>query len=247
MSHPEHCPSSQKQSSNESESILQDKIQTLSKHYPEFINGCDSECLNLMCEADNVVLPGNTVVFRESDSCENFIWLTSGSVRVYKHSPDGREVTLYRVEPGDLCVLSLNSLLGNRPYPAEAKTEDEISGIMLNSKKFMLGIRQSDTFRTYVLRILTDRLNEMMLLVSEIAFQRLDLRLACMLGQRFERTSGDSLQITHVELARELGTTREVVSRILKEFERQSCIRLSRGRIHLVSQQGLDWFSEAID
>lgn len=247
MNHAEHRPFQSEPSETSPDGVSQDKIQLLAKHYPEFINGCDSECLGLMSKADNVEFPGNMVMFRERDPCENFIWLTSGSVRVYKHSPDGREVTLYRVEPGDLCVLSLNSLLGNRPYPAEAKTEGSISGIMLNSKKFMYGVHHSDTFRTYVLRIMTDRINDMMTLVSEIAFQRLDLRLACMLGQRFERTGGESLQITHAELARELGTTREVVSRILKEFEHQQCIRLSRGNIHLVSQQGLDWFGSAAE
>jgi len=247
MNHPESCHLSNKKTNQTSDSVSQDKIELLAKHYPKFIHGCDSECLNLMGEADNVEFPGNMVMFRENDPCENFVWLTSGSVRVYKHSPDGREVTLYRVEPGDLCILTLNSLLGKRPYPAEAKTEGTISGIMLNSKRFMQGVNQSDTFRTYVMRILTDRLNDMMTLVSEIAFQRLDLRLACMLGQRFERSGGENLQVTHAELARELGTTREVVSRILKEFENQKCIQLSRGSIHLLSPQGLDWASSAFE
>ena len=183
MIHPESCPAAENPASNEPTPLIQARIDVLSKHYPEFINGCDSECLNLMCQAKQIVLADNTVIFHESDPCKNFIWLTSGSVRVYKNSSNGREVTLYRVEPGDLCVLSLNSLLGNRPYPAEAKTEGEISGIMLDSKKFMQGVRQSETFRTYVLRVLTDRLNDMMTLVSEIAFQRLDLRLACLPDQ----------------------------------------------------------------
>lgn len=224
---------------------LNEKLEQLTRHYADFVSHCDNACMSLMDQASQVELPAGTVMFRENDPCTNFIWLTEGCVRVYKYSADGREMTLYRVEPGDLCVLSLNSLLGNRQFPAEAVAESDVSGLMLSSAQFFDGIGNSETFRTYVMRILTDRLHEMMTLVSEIAFHRLDLRLSCLLGQRFERNGGQSLQITHAELARELGTTREVISRILKEFEHQQCIRLSRGRINLVSPQGLDWFNQA--
>ncbi len=223
---------------------LSDKLEQLATHYNDFVSHCDSACMGLMDQASQVEIPAGNIMFRENDPCSNFIWLTEGCVRVYKYSADGREMTLYRVEPGDLCVLSLNSLLGNRQFPAEAIAESDVSGLMLSGSQFLDGIGNSDTFRTYVMRILTDRLHEMMTLVSEIAFHRLDLRLSCLLGQRFERNGGESLQITHAELARELGTTREVISRILKEFEHQHCIRLSRGRINLVSPQGLDWFSQ---
>lgn len=183
-------------------------------------------------------------MFREQDPCRNFIWLLNGSVRIYKHSPDGREVTLYRVEAGDLCILSLNALLGSRAYPAEAVSETEISGLMMPGEIFLNGVNESESFRTCVIKTLTERLHETMTLVSDVAFHRLDLRLACFLGQRFERSCGESLTVTHAELARELGTTREVISRILKEFEHQQCVKLSRGRIELVSQQGLDWFTQ---
>jgi CRP/FNR family transcriptional regulator len=182
-------------------------------------------------------------MFREQDPCQKFIWLLSGEVRIYKHSSDGREVTLYRVEAGDLCVLSLNALLGSRSYPAEAVAESEISGLMMQGDVFLKGINDSESFRTCVIKTLTERLHETMSLVSDIAFQRIDLRLACLLGQRFERSRGESLTVTHSELAMELGTTRETISRTLKEFEHQQCVRLSRGRIELVSQQGLDWFT----
>ncbi|HFD79017.1 MAG TPA: Crp/Fnr family transcriptional regulator [Gammaproteobacteria bacterium] len=218
-------------------------IRELASVYPDFVEQCDARALELLKQTERFQCPAGTVMFHEQDPCRNFIWLLQGSVRIYKHSADGREVTLYRVEPGDLCVLSLNALLGNRAYPAEAVAETAISGLVLNGDIFLQGIRESDSFRNYVLKTLTERLHDMMTLVSDIAFHRLDLRLACLLGQRFERSQGETLNVTHAELARELGTTREVVSRILKEFEHQQCVRLSRGRIRLVSQQGLDWFT----
>ena len=100
----------------------------------------------------------------------------------------------------------------------------------------------SQGFRKYVLQALVERLTDVISLISDITFRRLELRLACLMGQQFERSGGMPLRITHAELACELGTTREVISRILKDFERQQCISLNRGQIHLVSQDGLEWF-----
>jgi len=223
---------------------MSDKLARLAARYPDLIAGSDEQAIALLEQADQVGFAAGTVMFHENDPCRSFLWMLEGSVRVYKHSADGREVTLYRVQPGELCVLSLNALLGNRPYPAQAEAETDVTGLMLSGSAFLRGVEESATFRTYALKMLTDRLHDMMTLVSDIAFHRLHLRLACLLGQRFERSRGKPLSVTHAELARELGTTREVISRILKEFEHQRCVRLSRGRIHLVSQQGLDWFKQ---
>ena len=82
-----------------------------------------------------------------------------------------------------------------------------------------------------------------MYMIQNTAFNHLNMRLACMLGSLFERNQGPVLKITHQDLAHELGTTREVISRILKEFERQNCVNLSRGQIELASAEGLEWFS----
>ncbi len=219
-------------------------LERLAASYPGFVEESDRQALALLRKTEQVSLPANTIMFHENDPCRNFIWLLEGSIRVYKHSTDGREMTLYRVEPGELCILSLNSLLGDRAYPAEAISESSVTGLMLKGEDFLEGVDVSRTFRTYVVKMLTDRLYEVMMLVSDIAFHRLDLRLACLLGQRFERSRGEPLGVTHAQLACELGTTREVISRILKEFEHQQCVRLSRGRIYLESQQGLDWFTQ---
>jgi len=191
--------------------------------------------------------PAETFMFYEADPCQHFMWLLEGTVRIFKHSSAGREVTLYRVAPGELCLLSLNSLLGGQAYPASAKSDTAVRGLVITAAQFHRSLDMSKGFRSYVLQSLTERLSDMISLVSDIVFRRLDLRLACLLGQRFERSGGQPLRITHAELAHELGTTREVVSRILKEFERQDCIALTRGEIHLISQDGLEWFQQTAE
>lgn len=218
------------------------RLQKLLEIYPGLSNHLDDDCLNLLLKARPVSFETGTVLFRESDPCLDFMWLTEGSVRLYKHSEDGREITLYRVCAGELCILSLNNLLHGRPYAAEARCEEPVTGLLLSGADFQNAIDASPGFRKYVLATLANRLDEVMRLVADVVFRRLDLRLACLLGQMFERSRGESLDVTHEVLARELGTAREVISRILKELEQQQCIRLSRGRIQLVSAQGLKWF-----
>jgi CRP/FNR family transcriptional regulator len=211
--------------------------------YPAFEKHADEACLNVLGAAQLVEISAGTTIFHEASPCKEFMWLLEGSVRVFKNSEEGREVTVYRVSPGELCLLSLNSLLGGDSYPASAKSDTLTKGLMITAQQFHHLMENSRGFRNYVLQALVERLTDVMSLISDVTFRRLDLRLACLLGQQFERSGGMPLKITHAELACEMGTTREVISRILKEFERQQCISLNRGQIHLVSQDGLEWFT----
>ncbi|VAW77406.1 transcriptional regulator, Crp/Fnr family [hydrothermal vent metagenome] len=215
----------------------------LRNRYPEVDHLLQSDSEAFLGALDQTRIPAGTRLFRESDRCENFMWLLEGTIRVFKHSPEGREITLYRVNPGELCVLSLQCLLSDERFPADAVAEDVILGLTLSKDDFDTALDDSKKFRRYLLQVLSKRIGDVVQLVSEVTFQRLDLRLACLLGQLFERAKGNALETTHAKLARELGTTREMVSRLLKELEHQQCIRLSRGRIHLTSAEGLGWLS----
>ena len=216
----------------------------LLSQYPTLEKYVDEPCIKVLNEAKLVeVMPGE-IMFHEATPCNNFMWLLEGSIRVFKNSDEGREITVYRVSPGELCLLSLNSLFGGDNYPASAKSETHTKGLMITAQSFHYLMENSKGFRKYVLQSLVERLTDVMSLISDVTFRRIELRLACLLGQQFERSGGEPLRITHAELAFELGTTREVISRIIKEFERQECISLKRGEIQLVSQVGLEWFSK---
>ena len=215
----------------------------LIEQYKNLAPHVDEACATLLAEAKAIEIPQDTVMFHESDTCRDFMWLLEGEVRVSKHSEEGREVTLYRVTPGELCLLSLNNLLGGQRYPASATTETAVRGLMITADQFQRAIDTSKGFRSYVLQSLTERMTSMISLISDTTFRQLDLRLACFLGQQFERSAGQSLKITHSKIAQELGTTREVISRLLKEFERQECISLNRGEIQLLSNEALEWIT----
>lgn len=180
----------------------------------------------------------DTSLAESFSTCRKFMWILEGSVRVYRNSKEGREITLYRVMPGELCLMTLNSLLHGHPLSANAITETKTSSIVLDAEQFPILMDQLPQFRNYVVSTLAERAECMMQMVADITFQRLDLRLACLLGGLFQQSGGSPLKITHDELAKEIGSSREVISRILKELEHQGCILLSRGSIHMKSTLG---------
>ncbi len=219
-------------------------LKSLLARYPALTEDADDACWEMLNQAKLVSFDAHTVLFHEAMECHHLMLIVKGKVRVYKNSPEGREVTLYRVEPGQLCVHNLNNLVNGLSYPIMAQTETEMQGLIISRQIFQKALDESATFRNYVLRTLTERLSHMVDLVSGFAFDRLDLRIACWLNHQFEQACGKPITITHSELAQELGTTREMVSRILKDFEHKRCIQLARGKIHLQCKHTLKLVSQ---
>jgi CRP/FNR family transcriptional regulator len=222
----------------------QHKLKELLADYPDLIANADEACWEMLSEAKVHACTANTVLFREGMDCKHLMLIVEGSVRVYKNSEEGREVTLYRVEPGQLCIHNLNNLVDGIQFSVMASSETVMRGLVISRTAFHKALEQSASFRNYVLRNLTERLAHMANLVSGFAFDRLDLRVACWLTQQFERNCGRPVQVTHSDIAHELGTTREMISRILKDLEHKRCIQLARGRIHLLCKNTLHLVGE---
>lgn len=199
----------------------------------------DEAWIQALRAAREMVIPPGTVVIHRGDPCQNFLLVTRGTVRVYESSESGREIALYRTQGGDICILTLSNLLSGMDYAAEAVTEDEVGVVMIPMSLFQNAMAHSEAFRNFIMATLARRLSDVMRVVEQVTFQRLDLRLACLLGQLFERNKSAAISVTHEELARELGTSRVVISRLLKEFENMGCIRLGRSEIELLSPQAL--------
>ncbi len=204
--------------------------------FPELAKIDDSAWLDVLAEAQQVTIPAGTVLVRKDSPCKNFLLLHQGCVRVQQVSESGREIVLCRVRPGDISVLALMSLADGSAYPAEAIAETEVQGLCIGIPEFRKALAGSEGFRDFILARMAKRMCEIASLVAELAFERLDFRLATVLWQLFEEKKSRSLKITHERLGAELGTTREVVSRLLKELEqKKGCVKLRRGSIELVS------------
>lgn len=178
-----------------------------------------------------VALQPGQIIFRSGDQCQGLPLLLSGSVRVQMLGASGNGIVLYRMGQDDICTLSIGCLMSQRDYRAEALVEEAGSALLLPRDSFERLLDASPAFRRLVLASYGRRLDDLMMLVEEVAFRRMDQRLNDWLVQHSRQRS---IQITHQELAEELGTAREVVSRLLKELEREGKVHLGRGRIELL-------------
>lgn len=173
------------------------------------------------------------VLFRAGDRCQALPLVLDGGVRVQMTGVSGHSIVLYRMAADDICTLSIGCLMTGQGYRAEAVTEEPTRAALVPVGLFDRLMAQSAEFRLGIMASYGRRLDDLMLLVEEVAFRRMDTRL-----DEWLRAHGGEgfVAITHQELAIELGTAREVVSRLLKEFERKGRVRLSRGRIDILSQ-----------
>jgi len=194
----------------------------------------------LLGEAQLLRAPAGDVLFDAKQPCRGFPLVLSGSVRVFKAGPNGREILLYRVEPGQSCILSGGCLLGHSDYTAAGVAESEVEILSLPPAQFHELMLQFEPFRRYVFGSYGERLSEVMELVEEVAFRRLDARLAQTLIRR-----GPVIEGTHQALADELGSVREIVSRLLRSFEQQGWVRLGRERVTVLDPKGLSELASA--
>lgn len=174
--------------------------------------------------------PGGTVLFDAGLACQALPLVLSGKIRVSKRAENGREIRLYSVNPGELCIVTVSCLLGASAYPATGIAESEVFALALPRALFMRLTAEHPPFRDAVFTLFADRLTGMMALVEEVAFQKLDQRLAGWLAVR-----GPTILASHQDIAQELGSVREIVSRLLKQFEEQNYVRLGRERIEVLA------------
>ena len=156
-----------------------------------------------------------------------------GSIRVSKTSANGRELPLYRVTPGETCVISSSCLLGNEDYNARGIAETETEMVMLPQADFN-ALLAEPAFRGFVFHLFADRIADLMQLIEEVAFHKLDQRLATLLLGK-----GRLVHTTHQHLADELGSVREIISRLLKGFAAQGLVKLSREQVEILDPAGL--------
>ncbi len=201
-----------------------------------------SEAEAVQRHAIEVNAPAGTILFDTGAACQALPLVLSGSIRVLKRADTGREISLYRVRPGELCIVTISCLLGGDAYPATGIAETEVSAIALPRALFMRLNEAHPPFRAEVFHLFAERLTGLMQLVEEVAFRKLDQRLAMLLAARAPRLAG-----SHQQLADELGSVREIVSRLLKQFEEHGWVRLSRERIDVVDADALRQFAQNAD
>lgn len=196
----------------------------------------------LETHAHLVRLDSGTSVFAPGNKPDAFLLLLEGTVRVHQFAPNGREIVLYRVSGGESCIMTTACLLSGEDYLAEGITETPVTAVALSRQDFDTLMGRSSGFRRFVFSKYASRVTRLMEVVEDVAFERLDKRLARKL---LELSRGDRmLDTTHQTLAVELGSAREVISRQIKEFSRRGWISSTRGHIRIEDRQALSTLAQ---
>jgi CRP/FNR family transcriptional regulator len=201
--------------------------------YPLLADRNNNEWLKILRHTQLTHIKKDTYLADNKSCCTNLVLLLTGTLRVFQFADDGREVTLFRITPGNICPLSLSNLLNNTSFNTRSSAETDCEVIILTPDLFAHAMDISEKFRQFVFINLANRFQEVISTLYNTQFEKLEMRLACLLGKLFERNQSNTINITHQQLAQELGSTREVISRVLKQLAEQGCIKLSRGKIHI--------------
>jgi CRP/FNR family transcriptional regulator len=207
------------------------------------LKALEPEVHALLVERSQVLrVPKDTVIFGPGKSPENLLLLLDGTVRVQQLAENGREIVLYRVHAGESCVLTTACLLAYEHYSAEGIAETAVEAVAIPRAVFDEMLAQSRTFRDFVFSAYSRRITDLFLIIEEIAFRRMDIRLAQKLLELGRGT--DKIESTHQQLAAELGTAREVISRQLSEFQRRGWVELARGQVTLKDRDPIRTLAE---
>ena len=198
----------------------------------------------LMREGSLVKREAGTILMRQGEICPHVPLVLSGVLRVYKLSPGGREMTLYRAAAGDTCLVSVACKLTGEDFPAIAQVEEDAELFLIPGGVFQRTLDRHLPWKDFVILTLYRRLAESLQVLESVTFDRVDRRLATWLLERAEQEGSATLHVTHEQIAAELGTAREVISRMLGEMRHQGWLELGRKRIGIADRDALEDLSK---
>lgn len=218
--------------------LSQEQYERIASSLPVLENADRQLVLDFQRFANFTRIPAGRDVFIEGDLVDGIALLLSGVVRVYKIGETGREITLYRFGLGEACILTANAILSQKYFPAIATVEQEAEAVFIPADRFRDWVRRYDRWQEFVFDLLSQRLSSLMMIVDEIAFRRMDARIASLLLRRSRKHN--PIRVTHQEIASELGSSREVISRLLEDFASQGIIRPGRGEVEILDLEALE-------
>jgi len=205
------------------------RYKIIEKKYNFFNDFNDQEKEKFFEHAQKVNFPKGEILFWQGDLCGGILYINNGSIKVYLQNEDGDEITLYTVESGEQCIVNTSSTLTATPALGTAITLSDVEGYILDAKSVKELMKYSSAYQDYMFSLFTIKLTSLASLVEDIKFKPLKERILSFLKAK----NSLDIEITHEKIAQNLGTSRVVVSRILKELEKEGQISLHRGSIHI--------------
>ena len=210
---------------------MDDAREKLLAAFPRFAKGDPQLIEDIVAASSQVTFKKGSLLYSEGDACDGIGFFLAGEVRVYRISESGREITLYEIYPGETCILNASCILSGSSYPAIAQALADGKVLLLPAPVFKDLIARYPRMREFIFGLFSERLSIIVELIDEVAFGRMNERLHDYL---IERSEDGVLAVTHQVIANDLGTSREVVSRLLKDLERRGTVTLSRNRIEIL-------------
>lgn len=196
-------------------------------------------------EQKSLVLSSETVTFKkgtnihDGNKCTGIILIKSGVLRVYLLGDEGKEVTLYRLFPGDLCILSASCVLQSLTFDAFVDAEEDSECIVVGGCAYEDLARTNTEVKMFALEAALGRFSDVIWVMEQILFMSMDKRLAIFLLDEISESGKDSINLTHEQIAKYIGSAREVVSRMLKYFASEGLVEVSRGGIKIIDKKRL--------
>ena len=180
-----------------------------------------------------------TRVYSSERECQGMLFVMQGEMRTYLLSEEGREVTLFRIYPNDLCVLSASCVISQISFDTQMSAQKDTEALMIPPNSVLLLKEKNLSVRGFLYELATKRFSDVMWAMQQILFKRLDQRLALFLMQESQRLGTDTIHMTHEQIAQQISSARETVARMLKQFSEDGLVELKRGAIRLLDQKGL--------
>lgn len=192
-----------------------------------------------LCNNSDVFLFQKGENIHDGSECSGVILVRSGSLRLYMMSDEGRDITLYRLHRGDMCILSASCVLNAITFDVLVDVEEDSECYIISGPAFEAAAERWPDIKIFALETVVSRFSDVMWIMQQILFMSMDKRLAIFLSDEAVRTGSDIISLTHGQIARYMGSAREVVSRMLKYFANEGIVEVSRGGIRILDKKRL--------
>ncbi len=192
-----------------------------------------------ICQHSHVVTYPKGTNIHDGNECSGVILVRSGCLRLYMMSEEGKDITLYRLQKGDMCMLSASCVLEAITFDVLIDAEEESECYVISGPVFAAVSERNPDIRIFALEAAVGRFSDVMWVMQQILFMSMDKRLAIFLSDEAARTGSDTITLTHGQIARYMGSAREVVSRMLKYFSNEKIVEVSRGGIRILDKKRL--------
>ncbi len=180
------------------------------------------------------------IIQSSREQCTGVLLIKKGRLRAYIVDSEGKEITLFRLLDYDICIFSASCIMNDIDFDVYIAAETDMEGLLIRSRAYQKVTREEIAAANYMNDLVISRMSDVMWVLEQIVFKSFDRRLAAFLLEQTELENADKIAITHEEIANHLGSAREVVSRMLKYFEREGMVKLSRGAVEIVDREALE-------